>query len=118
MTNYEFGEVVLVDFPQSGWVQRKKRPALIVLDIGDADIVLAPITTRERLGHGDYKLRDWQLSGLLRESWLRLAKIACLEKDAINRRLGRLTDYDQSMVFQIWQALYAFSFETAAPNGE
>lgn len=118
MTNYEFGEVVLVDFPQSGRVQRKKRPALIVLDIGDADVVLAPITTRERLGHGDYKLRDWQLSGLLRESWLRLAKIACLEKDDINRRLGRLTDYDQSMVFQIWQALYSFSSEMVAPSGD
>jgi hypothetical protein len=44
MTNYEFGEIVLVDFPQSGRVQRKKRPALVVLDVGDADAVLAPIT--------------------------------------------------------------------------
>lgn len=68
MTNYEFGEIVLVDFLQSGSIQRKKRPALIVLDIGDADVVLAPITTRKRSGHGDYKLRDWELGGLLRES--------------------------------------------------
>ena len=49
MTNYEFAEIVLVDFPQSGRVQGKKRLALVVLDIGDADVVLAPITTRERL---------------------------------------------------------------------
>lgn len=47
MTTYEFGEVVLVAFPQSGTSVRKRRPALIVLDIGDADVVLAPITTRE-----------------------------------------------------------------------
>lgn len=68
MTNYEFAEIVLVDFPQSGRVPGKKRPAFVVLDIGDADVVLATITTRERLGRGDYKNRDWKLCGLLRAS--------------------------------------------------
>lgn len=82
-TKYEFGEVVLVDFPQSGSVQ-KRRPALVILDIGDADVVLAPITTRERSTRGDYKLRDWQLVGLLRESWVRLTKIACLERTILH----------------------------------
>jgi mRNA-degrading endonuclease toxin of MazEF toxin-antitoxin module len=52
MTNYEFGDVVLVDFPQSGIDETKRRPALVVLDIGDADVVLAPITTRERSRRG------------------------------------------------------------------
>ena len=91
MTNYEFGEIVLVDFPQSGRVQRKKRPALVVLDVGDADAVLAPITTREWLGRGDYRIRDGQFCGLLRASWLRLAKIACLRKEEFIRRLGHRT---------------------------
>lgn len=109
MTNYEFGEIVLVDFPQSGSVESKKRPAIIVLDIGNADVVLAPITTKERSGQGDYKLRDWQLSGLLRESWVRLAKIASLEKNDITRRLGKLTNYDKDMLSELWQALYPFS---------
>jgi mRNA interferase MazF len=109
MTSYEFGGIVLVDFPQSGSAQRKRRPALVILDVGDADIVLAPITTKERSRHGDYKLRDWQGSGLLRESWVRLAKIACLEKTDITRRLGRLTNYDRDMVTKLWQTLYVFS---------
>jgi hypothetical protein len=34
MMTYEFGEVVLVAFPQSGTAVRKQRPALVVLDIG------------------------------------------------------------------------------------
>jgi len=109
MTNYEFGEIVLVDFPQSGTVQRKRRPALIVLDIGNADVVLAPITTEERSGEGDYELADWQLGGLLRESWVRLAKIACLGKRDITRRLGQLTNQDKDMISNLWKALYVFS---------
>lgn len=112
MTNYEFGDVVLVDFPQSGTDQRRRRPALVVLDIGDADVVLAPITTRQRSGPGDYRLRDWSVSNLLRESWVRLAKIACLEKSDITRRIGRLTDHDKGMLSALWQALYTFSPRT------
>lgn len=114
-TNYEFGEIVLVDFPQSGSVLRKRRPALVILDIGNADIVLAPITTKERSGYGDYKPRDWRLSGLLRESWVRLAKIACLEKSEITRRLGRLTKYDEDMVSRLWQTLYVFPHSDINP---
>ena len=53
MTTYKFGDVIVVDFPQIGGT-RKKRPALVILDIGDADILLAPITTKERKGKGDY----------------------------------------------------------------
>ncbi len=109
MTSYEFGDIVLIAFPQSGTSQRKRRPALVVLDIGDADVVLAPITTRERSGRGDYRLRDWSAGGLLRESWVRLAKIACLEKRDITRRLGRLTDVDRDALNALLQALYTFT---------
>lgn len=108
MMNYKFGEVVLVDFPESGATHKKRRPALVVLDIGDADIVLAPITTKERTGRGDYKLIDWSSSGLLRESWVRLAKISCLDKSDITRCLGRLTDQDKGVLVTIWQTLYTF----------
>lgn len=109
MTTYEFGDVVLVDFPQSGTNRRKRRPTLVALDIGDADVVLAPITTRERSVRGDCKLKDWSASGLLRESWVRLAKIACLEKSGIAQQLGRLTDYDRDKVAAVWQKLYMLS---------
>jgi mRNA interferase MazF len=106
MTTYEFGEVVLVNFPQSGTAARKRRPALVVLDIGDADVVLAPITTRRRSGRGDYEVRDWSAGGLLRASWVRLAKVACLEKRDISRRLGQLTDDDRVRLRQLWRAVY------------
>ena len=59
MTDYDFGEIVLVDFPQVGAAERKRRPALVILDIGDDDIVLAPVTSRERSGPGDQRVGDW-----------------------------------------------------------
>ncbi len=104
MTNYNFGEVVLVAFPQQLGI--KKRPALVVLDIGDADIVLAPITTTKRTTQGDYELRDWSESGLLKKSWVRLAKVSCLEKSAIVHSLGLISSHDLSRLIDIWQNLY------------
>jgi len=40
MTIYKFGDVVLIDFLQVTG-DKKRRPALIILDTGDADIVVA-----------------------------------------------------------------------------
>jgi len=106
MTVYEFGEVVLVDFPQSASDVPKRRPALVLLDIGDADVLLAPITTRERAGPGDVKIQDWQKGGLLRESWVRLAKAASLEKRNVTRRLGRLSNADKTNIASGWRSLF------------
>ena len=79
MTTYEFGDVVLVEFPQSGAEAKKLRPALVILDVRDRDVVLAPITSRERFAPGDMILKDWHEEGLLRKSWVRLAKVAAVE---------------------------------------
>jgi len=106
MINYKFGEVVLVTFPQTGTAQKKKRPALVILDVGDADIVLAPITTKERLGPGDFRLEDWAVAGLLKESWVRLSKVACLEKAVIEHRLGELSQRDRDRVAAVWEETY------------
>ena len=106
MTSYEFGEIVLIDFPQSGTSVKKKRPALVILDTGDADLVVAPVTSRERSGPGDYRLRTWSEAGLLRSSWVRLAKVACLEKRTISRRLGRVAAEDAHQIAEVWREHY------------
>lgn len=78
----------------------------MILDVGDADIVLAPITTKSRSTPGDCKLSDWSGAGLLAESWVRLAKIACLEKADIVRPMGKLTSNDKNKVKNEWLKLY------------
>ena len=107
MTTSECGDVVVVDVPQSGTSQRQRRPALVVLDIGDADVVLAPITTHARAARGDEALRDWAASGLRRPSWIRLAPITGLEKRDMTRRLGRLRAPDHTTLRQLWHTVYA-----------
>lgn len=113
MTIYEFGDVLLVSFPQSGTAARKQRPGLAVLDVGDADVVIAPITSRSRSFAGDVPVTDLNGTGLVLASCVRLAKVATLLKSEVVRNLGRLSGVDQSAVRSCWQKLYA---DFAAPQ--
>lgn len=112
MTTFEFGDVVLVDFPQVESPGRKRRPALVILDVGDRDVVLAPITTRERSGPGDMGQRATSDEGLLRASWARLAKLACIEKIFISRKLGALSARDRAAATEAGLKLFPFSAST------
>ena len=107
MTKYKFGDVVLATFYQTDG-NRKRRPAMVILDIGDDDIILAPITSSERKNKGDYKIKNWKQSGLLLGSWLRLAKIACLSKNDISRKLGTFKVNDKKQIVLVWNKLYKF----------
>ena len=107
MTNYKFEDVVLVVFSQTDG-SKKQRPALVILDAGDDDVVLAPITTTERKSKGDYKIKNWEQSGLLLDSWVRLSKIACLDKSNIRRELGAVSLGDKKQVVLVWNKLYKF----------
>ncbi len=106
MTSYEFGDVVLVYFPQSGTTARKQRPGIVVLDIGDADLVIAPVTSKARTHAGDVPLTILPGTGLIRPSWVRLAKAATLLKADLVRALGRLSPADRNQLAQNWQTLY------------
>lgn len=105
MTHFKFSDVVLVLFLQSDG-GRKQRPALVILDTGDDDILLAPITSKRRAGKGDGGIKDWKQAGLLSGSWVRLAKVACINKDDIARKIGRLSPSDVKNVVSIWNKLY------------
>jgi mRNA interferase MazF len=107
MTNYEFGEVVLVHFLQSGTTARKQRPGLVILDIVDADLLVAPVTSKARFQARDIALTGLTGTGLLRPSWVRLAKVATLLKTDLVRAFGRLPYVDRNQLARAWQLLYA-----------
>ena len=88
MTNYQPGDIVLVDFPFTSSGPSKPRPALVILDTGDADAVLARITTQVQHTSLDVRISDWQSAGLLAPSTVRLHKLATLAKSRVQRSLG------------------------------
>ncbi len=100
------GEFVLVAFPYTGSNQVKPRPALVILDIGDADVVVARVTTQRYQTPNDVDIADWQGAGLLAPSVVRLHKLATLEKSLIRRRLGALRRADRLRVSIVVRRVY------------
>jgi mRNA interferase MazF len=80
MTTYRPGDVVLLAFPFTDGIRQKQRPALVLLDTGDPDIVVARITSQPYTTAFDVALSDQAEAGLLLPSVVRLHKLATLEK--------------------------------------
>jgi mRNA interferase MazF len=98
MIVYKPGDVVLVKFPFTSGTGSKLRPALVILDTGDADLVVARITTQSNISPFDVPLMDWRGAGLLAPSNARLHKLATLEKSDIQRTLGCLQAADRQSI--------------------
>ncbi len=94
MKQYNPGEIVLLSFPFSDAKTEKRRPALIMLDTGGDDIIVARVTSQSPRSSYDLELIDWKKAGLLLPSTVCINKIATLEKNLVERRLGKLTPDD------------------------
>ncbi len=106
MEDYRSGDVVLLCFPYGDVAEAKRRPALVLLDTGDDDIVVARITAQSARTKFDVELQNWRQSGSLLPSVVWLHKVATLEKRLVERKLGTLTKTDredvQSVIRQLW----------------
>jgi len=98
MINYQPGDLVLIAFPFTAGAQTKSRPAMVVLDVGDADILVARVTTQTGQDNCDVLFQDWKGAGLLAPSTVRLHKLATLEKALVQRRLGRVQSEDRAAI--------------------
>lgn len=67
---------------------------MVVLDSGDSDLVIIPITSQQRVTAFDLTLRDWHLEGLTVPSFARVHKISVVSKFDMRRAIGRLSDGD------------------------
>jgi mRNA interferase MazF len=98
MTTFHAGDLVLLHFPQTSGVPGARRPALVLLDSGDKDVMVARVT---RTNHGsaqDVVLQDWKGAGLLAASVVRLHKVATLEKSFVQQKLGSVQANDRSAI--------------------
>lgn len=74
MWNYKPGEVLLLSFPFGDGVNSKRRPALVLLDTGDEDIIVARITSQSTKMIFDVELTQWEKAGLRLPSFVRVNK--------------------------------------------
>jgi mRNA interferase MazF len=106
LERYELGELVLLSFPYTDGVREKQRPALVLLDAGDEDILLARVTSQLTDTVYDASLQDWEEAGLLLPSVARLHKLATLEKQLVKRRIGAISMPDlvrvRETIRRIW----------------
>jgi mRNA interferase MazF len=106
MTRFEPGDIRLLAFPFSGEPAVKQRPAVVVLDTGDADVLVARITTQACGTRYDVVVAAWQLAGLLAPSYVRSHKLAVIEKRLVKRKLGALQQADWKSFRKTFQQIY------------
>ena len=106
MTTFKVGDVVSVEFPFSDLQTHKRRPGVLLVS-GDADVLLARITTHPPRETSDVALKHWSETGLPRASTVRLTKLATIDHRLVHHRIGRLHPDDARAVAGAWQQMAA-----------
>ncbi len=99
------GDVLLVPVAFSDGSGRKKRPVVVIYAGGDADLLVAPVTSQAERSPHDVRLVRWQQAGLRLPSIVRVEKLATVEKSIVLRRMGRLAPEDWSGVRDVLKEL-------------
>ena len=100
------GDVLLAWLVFSDGQGTKRRPALVVQDFGDDDLLVVPITSQPARVEADVVLSDWQSAGLKLPSTVRVEKLATIEKSCVARKLGVLPANELARVRQTLAALF------------
>ncbi|MBU1370077.1 MAG: type II toxin-antitoxin system PemK/MazF family toxin [Bacteroidetes bacterium] len=107
MERLMFGDIVLLKFPFTDGKSFKKRPALIINDYDDGDIIVCRITSQIYDTKNDYYLDKWSDAGLKLPSVVRVHKIATLDKRLVETRMGKLDKISKKSITQIIKNLTA-----------
>src|SRR5687768_10230859 len=98
MTSYQAGDLVLVAFPFTSGQGAKVRPAMVVADTGDADVLVARLTTKAPQSASDVPIAAWSAAGLLGPANARVHKLATIEKSLVHKQLGHLDPTDRPQI--------------------
>ena len=101
MDKLKFGDIVLLKFPFTDGKTQKRRPALIINDFDDGDIVVCRITSQIYKTRNDIFIDDWENSGLKLPSVIRIHKIATLENDMVEVIMGQVDNIIKSKIRKI-----------------
>jgi mRNA interferase MazF len=98
MDSLTFGDIVLLKFPFSDGKTFKRRPALIISDLNDGDVIVCRITSQLYNTKNDIGIDDWKKAGLKLPSVIRVHKIATLEKDMVELVMGQIDNQTKQKV--------------------
>ena len=110
MTDYDFGDVVLVPFPFTDQTTSKKRPAIVVSSAAyhreHPDLILMAVTGQMRPSpsFGEVNIIQWKQGGLLKPSVIKPV-FATIEKGLVLMKLGRLKQEDRKTLQKVLKIL-------------
>ena len=103
MTDYNFGDIVLVPFPFTDQSTSKKRPAVVVSSFeynkNRQDLVLMAVTSQSKSAtvFGEVFVTHWEKAGLLKPSAIKPI-FTTIEKKLVLKQLGQLLPDDQNQL--------------------
>ena len=111
MTDYSFGDIVLVPFPFTDQSSTKKRPAVIVssdpYNRQWPDIIIMAVTSQVRSAgyFGDVSVEKWKQAGLLKPSVIKPI-FTTIEKGLVIGKLGRMGEKDLSSLQEAIKSIF------------
>ena len=105
MKTIETGVIVLLKFPFADSISYKRRPALVLKDFEDGDMLVCRITSKIYTSKYDVYLDDWSKFGLKLLSVVRVHKMATLEKDMIETVMGQIDETILSKVKLLYMSI-------------
>jgi mRNA interferase MazF len=105
MKKIETGSVVLLKFPFTNSFSYKRRPALVLKDCEDGDVLVCRITSKIYNSKFDIYLNNWLKFGLKLPSVVRIHKMATLETDMIETIMGQIDDTILDKVKTIYKSI-------------
>src|SRR5690242_3640894 len=105
--SFSQGEILLVPVAFTDGSGVKRRPVVVVHDSGDADLLVAPVTSQAVRSARDVPINDWRQAGLRLPSLARMDKLATVEKSTVVKSLGKLTPGDRKKVKDVLNKFFA-----------
>jgi mRNA interferase MazF len=107
------GDVILVKFPFSNLIGQKKRPALVlnVIRRGPESLVTLAMITSQIDGlaiDGDVRILQQEPTGLLHPSIVRLSKVATIDQNLVDQKIGTLSSSDRKLCSAVLRKLFKF----------
>ncbi len=102
MERFVKGDVIVIEFPFSDLKNTKRRPVLIIKVPKGEDLIVAQITASSYKKPVEISLRksDFKQGGLKRDSFVRIDKIASIEKSLIKYKIGSLKQEKFSRILE------------------